>query len=351
MASPRRRQRNSVLVAVYDCKVGYLVFRFDVKGLFSDENTSSSTPREVLPFPPNPLACFRRHPHGIQFMALVASPGGDQIVAATDSRRTIVYDAVRSKYSAGPAQRAAKPRPILVAAQARLRRRRHDMLLATTYPESGQQGPHFESFRLEGGGGGSGSGRLRSLPPVPPPPFDGRPRLWGYARQVTSYFAAGERVWLSMDGEGTYSFDMARREWRHEGSWVLPLEERAEYVPELGLLFGFRAKRLFFCACDIKVSPPVIRQEWRWCDLAPGKHEGYSYQDTGLFFSFAGVAYLGGGRFCVSWCGMRPRGGGRRLFALTGVEVTPSSDGKLQLRKRKSRCYLMSPHQTWARVL
>ncbi|CAL5045981.1 unnamed protein product [Urochloa decumbens] len=339
MAGSRRRQRDSALVAVYDYKVGYLVFRFSLKGLFSDESTSS-LPQEVLPFPPSPVACFRRHPHCAELMALVASPKGNKIVVATDSRRTIVYDTTKSEYSSGPDQRGAKPRPILVAGQGR---RRRDMFLMTTYPDFSESGPQFEALRLQGGD------RLRSLP-VPPPPIGyDRRHLWGLGCQVSSYFAMGQRVWLSMKGEGTYSFDMARREWRHEGSWVLPLEDRAVYVPELGLLLGFK-RMLFFCAYDITASPPVIRQQWRWSELAPSKHQKLA---DGLDFICPGLAYLGGGRFCVSWSTNKSRDDkiGRRLFALTAVEVTRSGGGKLQLCKRRSRCYLMSPDQTRGYVL
>ena len=81
--APRRRllRGNSVLVSVYDRKVGYLVFRFDVKRLFSDDDDDESRrrsrrrrrPREVLPLPPSHVACFRRP---LSFpMDLAASPG------------------------------------------------------------------------------------------------------------------------------------------------------------------------------------------------------------------------------------------------------------------------------------
>ncbi|OEL25925.1 hypothetical protein BAE44_0013057 [Dichanthelium oligosanthes] len=271
------RSRNRALVAVYDYKVGYLAFRFNLKGLFSDENTTSR-PQEVLLFPPTPAARFRHHPHSVELMALVATPRSAKIVVTTDSRCTIVYDIAKSEYSSGPDLRGTKPRPILVAV-AEGRRRRRDMFVTTTYPSFSQPGPHFEAFRLQGD-------RLRSLP-VPPPPFDGKPHLWGYRREVSSYFAAGARVWVSI------RHGAPRVAPRGElGPAVLPFEERAVYVHALGLLFGFKDSLLYLL--------------------------------------------------------------GRRLFALTAVEVTRSSgssSGELQLRKRRSRCYLMSPDQRMGCVL
>ena len=88
---------------------------------------------------------------------------------------------------------------------------------------------------------------------------------------VTSYFVASGRVWLSVrrlcDGvKGTYSLNMAaptKLGWCREGSWVLPLEGRAVYAPDLGLLFGFKRRQQALRAIDIKARPrPVIRQEW-----------------------------------------------------------------------------------------
>jgi hypothetical protein len=100
----------------------------------------------------------------------------------------------------------------------------------------------------------------------------------------------------------------------------------------------------------------VIRQEWTKATLLPSKDEGYSPEQDWL--PFGGLAYLGGGRFCISWSSAY--GDKRMRLALTAVEVTmtnkestSTSNGRpeLLLRKRRSRCYRLPPTNQKATVL
>jgi len=186
--APRRRllRGNSVLVSVYDRKVGYLVFRFDVKRLFSDDDDDESRrrsrrrrrPREVLPLPPSHVACFRRP---LSFpMDLAASPGA----RGQDRRR-----------HHGRAHHGLRRHKVAVH-----RRPRPTLLEGLDHPAHHKQpppppprrhvfsepDPHFEAFRLTSGG------RLHPIP-VPPRLLFGDDEV-----DVTSYFVAGGRVWLSV---------------------------------------------------------------------------------------------------------------------------------------------------------
>ncbi|CAL4928682.1 unnamed protein product [Urochloa decumbens] len=324
--APRRRQRNTVLVAVYDKEEGHLVYRFNVKNLFSERLHGGDD--EVLPLPARPLARFPHPPGRIERVALAAYPRGGggggakkmKIVAATENGRTIVHDTSTKESSPGPDLQA------------------NDLCL------------QFEALRLQGG-------RCRAAAPVPPAPFD--------TLNLTACFVEGTRIWMNVDDQqGTYSLDMARRVWRKEGSWYLPIEDGAIYVPDLGLLLGFKVGRLNLCAYDIKANTPMILRQgqnfgkllplrmWRSGDLIPTVHDGYRFGEKHhpVEFFFVSLDYLGGGRFCIAWSSTpAPLGHPSKLkgciFALTAVELTRNSDGELQLKKRRSRCYFLSRQQ------
>jgi hypothetical protein len=141
--------------------------------------------------------------------------------------------------------------------------------------------------------------------------------------------------------EGTFSFNTARRLWRKEGTWYLPVKGRAILVPDfLGggrqLLFGFCSTKRRFCAVDIEARPPVILQEWE------EDHSMEWFMRTGyaMLYEPVELAYFGGGRFCISRLILVKDGNPRQLaLSLMAVEVTR----ELQLVKRKLRSYLMSP--------
>ncbi|GJN22965.1 hypothetical protein PR202_gb10575 [Eleusine coracana subsp. coracana] len=92
MARRRRWQQNQarVLVVVYDCKVGHLVFRFNLKRLFSNETATACPAREkeILAFPACPVARFGRY-HCLEF---AVSPDGMRIFAASNKGRTFICD-------------------------------------------------------------------------------------------------------------------------------------------------------------------------------------------------------------------------------------------------------------------
>ena len=100
---------------------------------------------------------------------------------------------------------------------------------------------------------------------------------------------------------------------------MLPLVRRAVYTPDLGLLFGFKRRQQALRAIDIKARPrPVIRQEWTKA-LLPSKDEGYSPKQD--YLPFGGLAYLGGGRLCISWSSPYRDQGKRMILTLTTVEL------------------------------
>jgi hypothetical protein len=173
-------------------------------------------------------------------MDLAASPSGDKIVAATTDGHIMVYDAKRSQYTYDHDLRCWKAWTILLTISSR-HRDDMSMLVTTQLLDFSEPDLHFEAFRLTSGG------RLHPLP-VPPRMLFGDD---DDEVDVTSYFVASGRVWLSVrrlcDGvKGTYSLNMAaptKLGWCREGSWVLPLEGRAVYAPDLGLLFGFKRRQ------------------------------------------------------------------------------------------------------------
>jgi hypothetical protein len=100
----------------------------------------------------------------------------------------------------------------------------------------------------------------------------------------------------------------------------------------------------------MEARPPVIRQQWTWDAIHPSKDEGYSAEEDYLYFRLGGLAYLGGGRLCISWSSPYRDQGRRMILALTAVELK-MSNGELLLRKRRSRCYRLPPGNQKATVL
>ena len=76
--------------------------------------------------------------------------------------------------------------------------------------------------------------------------------------------------------DGTYSFDMVKREWKRAGDWILPFDGGADHVPGLGgdLWLGFADDGRNLCAASglsgaIEMAP-TLQHVWRDAGKVPG---------------------------------------------------------------------------------
>lgn len=325
-------RRNRVSVVVFDAKKqAYLIFTLKMKHIFSDRPDESD--HEVQRFFPPPLALFERADY-CENMDFALHGATSNIIAVTSRARTIVYDADSNLLSPGPDLCAIKLRPILLPVGD------SSFVAMSLYPHGA--GPHFESIDLSQGS----SACWRVLPELPGP----RSYLMDHnSSEVTAYFVAGTRVWVSLHGMGTFSFDMTTRQWRKEGTWMLPVIGRAVLAPAGGgggpsLLFGFCDSAAHLCACDIEASPPVVRVTWEdnaypkeWCDRIR----------CGMASRIGDLTYFGGGRFCTAIVMMGEYNNPLQFLCITALQVTAN----LELIKRRFRCYLMEPEEETAYFL
>jgi hypothetical protein len=276
---------------------------------------------------PDPVACFKQINH-FERMEFAASASGDVIVAASSAvygGRTLIYDAGGGSVSPGPDMRSVKQQLFLLPV------RDHLFFGISAYSRlDAHQGPRFEVLQ-----------QLRpgrwAWTAVQDPPGIAR----GQREDVRAYFVAGDRVWISLHRHGTYSFDTARRRWRKEGAWELPVVGRALLVPDFmgtgrRLLFGFsRSGDHHFCAVDIDARPPVILRSW------PEAWPTHAWAAGYVLCRFpAQMAYFGGGRFCISVTNQaNDEKQWDSVVSFIAVELT----SELQLIKRQSSCYLMPP--------
>ncbi|CAM0877441.1 unnamed protein product [Alopecurus aequalis] len=329
MAAAGQRHRFRALVVVYDSKEGYFIYRLNLKHLFSGDDYEES-PLQLRCFP-CPVAHFQAsHPNHV---ALAAS-GTDVIVADAKERRTTFHHTDSSSASSGPDLQAVKIRPVLLPVG-------DDMFFAMsghTWKDD-HPGIHYEALVR------AATGRRWAWRALRDPPVRTGPRR-AVNCEVTAYFVAGTRIWVSLQTEGTFSFDTVHRRWRKEGTWALPVKGRAILVPDfLGggrpLLFGFCSRDFCsrertLCACDIEARPQVVAQVWEesypreWCVRA-----GHM-----MLHQPVELEHFGGGRFCISrHILVQDTTPSRLALSLMAVEMTP----ELQLLKRNISCYLMPP--------
>jgi hypothetical protein len=317
--------------------LGNLVFNLNLKHLFSQKSkpqTGDDCPPPLLSLP-DPLASFIAHD---DCMAFAASPSGDIIAAIGANGRTHLYDG--AAVSPGPDMRSSMKYPFLVPVGD------HMFIAISAHPQFDvHQGPWFEALHHL-------QRRRWAWTAVPEPP--------GLARaDVTAYFVSGARVHVSLRRQGTHSYDAARRRWRAEGAWELPVLGRALLVPDfLGtgrrLLFGFRYLDVLpfnegypLCAVDMDASPPVVVASWP--DAACFSEvwrAGYN-----ICSPVSQLNYFGGGRFCISVTShsTQPERARQGVVSFMAVELTQD----LQLLKRQYSCYLMpeSSRCTYADVI
>uniref|UniRef100_A0ACD5Y5T5 Uncharacterized protein n=1 Tax=Avena sativa TaxID=4498 RepID=A0ACD5Y5T5_AVESA len=330
-------KRKHLLIVMKDQKPDYFVYSISIKHLFQ----SSGPSRGAMEMRSLPSAVGQVHkplssPERIDF----ALAGDGATLAGVGSlKRTVTYDTRSGASSAGPELQHLKTGGTYVVP---LGGRLYALNRRLTGSDEGK--PCGEDLL-------PADGAWRGLPD-PPPDFRYM-NQFQIKCQLTAYFTAGARIWVSAEERGTYSFHTVRRSWRKEGDWELPFCHRALLVPELdNLCFGLCPKRRHLLAVDVQQSPPVVRYSWentypRWV------HENGNL--CGLMPECS-LVYLGDGNFCIAWTVlMDTADGGRQNFIhLMAVQIIKTStlSGMKQLRivKRRVCCYKMPSHGLMAYV-
>jgi hypothetical protein len=314
-----------VLVVAQDAsEVGNLVFKLNLRHLFSSQQPEAD---EILSLP-DPFACFKQIDK-IESMAFAASASGNVIIAVSTAGyggRTLIYDAVSGSVSPGPDMCSVKQILFLVPVGDNL----FFGMSARSCIDYPKGLPWFECLQQ------LCPGRWAWTPVQDPP---GLPH--GKRGDVRSYFVAGSHVWVTLEQQGTHSFDTARRLWRNEGEWEMPFDGRAVLVPDfLGtgrrLLFGmsYCKRRRSFCAVDMDATPPVTLKSWP--EAWPTNAWAAGYVNCPFPPE---LTYFGGGRFSIKVIN-RTNGPVRSsVISFMAVELTP----ELQLIKHRSCSYLMPP--------
>lgn len=333
--------QSRAMVLVNDVRVGYLIFEFNnLNHLFAGGPAEEFPPILSLP---EPAARFN---HGVAWDCLTIAVSGNLVAAvAADDARTLLCDTGSRSISAGPDMLSSKPAIVLVPVAG--------MFFAMSrLPHRDPEGAHhFELLlRLHDTEEEEEENRRRwAWLPIPDPPLLSSPEWY-----FSACFVAGAHIWVSICGEGTFTFDTARRRWHKEGTWELPvMMGQAILVPDfLGdsrqLLFGFCSKEEggHFCAVDMEARPPAIIKSW-----PEARFSRLGYRPV---LETASLAYFGGGRFCISMLidtgyiyNYKPFVTNdmtnnlvrltRQAITFSAVEVTP----ELQLLIRKDEWYSM----------
>uniref|UniRef100_A0A453Q4L9 DUF1618 domain-containing protein n=2 Tax=Aegilops tauschii TaxID=37682 RepID=A0A453Q4L9_AEGTS len=346
-AAEQPRQDSSVaLVMVHGPKeLATLLYELDLQHIFSGQPSDDDEFPPVLSFP-KPVVRFRLLCRG-EVMAIASS--GNLVVTATTQGRTLICNRGNTDASAGPDQLFTKLFQALAPAG-------DDMFLSMPLcpqaeidsdpDRTGEQDPCFELLlRLP-----NGPWAWHLIPD--PPGLSGKPDITGFFAD-----AAGAHVWVSFKDQGTFSFDAARRRWRMEGAWELPLAGRSILVSD-GILGG---RKLLFgklrgcedeydrlAACDMDARPPAIIKCWSLDEICPSTRPRAWPRGYLKLYNRTELAYLGGGRLCITmliennhhrcsgWSEERPN---PHLLTITAVDVKVTPE--LQLIKHKFSCYSM----------
>ncbi|KAI5020413.1 hypothetical protein ZWY2020_045301 [Hordeum vulgare] len=348
-------QRKRLFVVMEDMKPDYFVHSIDIEHMFqSGSGTSRGAAMEIrgLPSPmgqiPKPLA----NPERIDF-ALACD--GVTLVGVSNLKRTVLYDTRSGASSAGPELQHGKTGGTYVIP---LGRRLYALKCRLNRSDQGKPSGEDCTLLIQDAGGtrlrlDCSSSSWRDLP-EPPPDFRS---LNGFQIdcQLSAYFTAGARIWVSAEERGTYSFHTVRRQWRKEGDWQLPFHHRAVFVPELdNLCFGLSSKDRCLMAVDVRQSPPVVRYNWE------GTFPSWARDNGNLcgLMPEGSLVYLGDGRFCIAWTVlMIDNVDGHthyflHLMAVQLIRTSSTGSGKKHLRmvKRGVCCYEMPSHGLMAHV-
>lgn len=333
MAAEHHRKR--VLFVVDYERDGHLVFKLNLKDLFSDHHKDTAPPpteMEVLPLPGPPIASFQEGFRGNISFAL----SGTTIVGL-GMKRTYTYDTNSNDAAvqSGPATGGFKYGALLLPVGA-------DIYAFSGYPHFGTDAlarPHFEAISPR-----EPTLAWRALPEPPPEVRRVNPDLIGVKPtcEVTACFTMGRRLWLSLGGLGTYSLDTAgpQRTWRKEGEWEVPVQGcAAVYVPELGRLLGFCPDRRCLCACDMDARPPVVTEAWEETWPWECFRMGYGISSVG------NLVYLGNGSLCITRLVDIKDGRTITTSALcvqaVQLQLHSKRQGVVQMVNRRIRCYTL----------
>lgn len=130
--------------------------------------------------------------------------------------------------------------------------------------------------------------------PLPPPPYLRDPMWKKFRHDITAYVVVGggTQILISVEDVGTYCMDIATHTWSPVGKWMLPLYGKIEYVPELGLWFGFTAKH-HLAAADLSDLNSRPRLVGAWKEFDPPDEDWVLLQGPQL-------VNIGSGRFCIA---------------------------------------------------
>lgn len=324
------RQRKRVFFVVDYERDGYSVFKVNLKDLFADDHTSpppaTKTEMEMLPLPGPPVASFREPEF---FRGDIAFAVSGTTIVGLGLKRTFTYDVKAEAAGSGPGTAATKYGAFLLPVGA------DDVYALSIFPQWGGRGdrPHLEALSP---GKGLVTPAWRALPEPPPELQISSNPGSGLVCRMTTCFTMGGRLWLSAQGQGTYSLETAgpRRTWRKEGSWELPVEGLpAVYVPELGRLFGFCPSRRCLCACDMDARPPVVTEVWEETWPWECTKIGYGASPDGS------LVYLGGGRLCITW--LVDDNVASSALCVQAVQLQLRQH-RVEMVMRRIRCYTMS---------
>uniref|UniRef100_A0A0E0JVF7 Uncharacterized protein n=1 Tax=Oryza punctata TaxID=4537 RepID=A0A0E0JVF7_ORYPU len=280
----------------------------------------------------------------------------DKIIAVDQDGRAIIYDPAKHTVDALPTMVSPKPRTLSLAVGKDL------YVMAVSPHPDGVTERSFEALvrckKPEWEVGDDCRWR-----PMPPPPYVRAADYEHVVGDTCAYAAVGDsHILLSSRRHGTYSFDTASSTWSKSGDWTLPFRDRAEYVPEHGLWFGFSAADDgVLGAWDLSSStvqqsepPPPAHHGCR--DFAmPGPAHRKARQSHGIDLGdvtdvhSSHIVHLGDSKLCAAKLYKVSRRGTcseyccdsewdeRNFAVLTGVEVVRSHDDKLRIIRHKSQ--------------
>ncbi|XP_037479883.1 uncharacterized protein LOC119357000 [Triticum dicoccoides] len=162
------------------------------------------------------------------------------------------------------------------------------------HPNKADVRPQFEALVWRGITTSLASHRFWHCDILPLPPWITHHRnafVYGHA-------LVGDTICFSIsgpEGNGTYCFHMATRQWSKAGDWLMPFHGKADYVPELGLWFGVADG--LPCAADLsgvvggEEPPPEKMRIWVHDDLPEEWQPNQFFKPR--------VISLGSGKFMV----------------------------------------------------
>ncbi|OEL18120.1 hypothetical protein BAE44_0020864 [Dichanthelium oligosanthes] len=247
-------------------------------------------PAPTMRFEPSPTTLWDA---GRQDTFALVSPRSseDRILCSNTAGHTILYNAEWGSIQNMPPLNGGKGFMPMAISIARPGAPEEDLYVMNSATDLGDGSSCFDMLRF--GSGDPAEEPLLRLkawhwePLPPPPPIDA---------SICSHTVVDDGRTICMSaapsaGTGTYCFDTVKREWSKAGSWVLPFDGAAEYLPDLKLWIGFSTDSKKLCAWDLSAmdKPPTLQHSWT--DLKTPKEWAVSRLS---------LLNLGAGRFCIA---------------------------------------------------